>query len=487
MAPAVASGSSLGTKKNPIVISSSEEEDDFEEEVVEATSDEEDDSSSMTSNEPDGETLGSEDTQESFYDAQASPSPSNPSAPLARSGPVPSNDDEFVNPASFSTSSHDLQIRSRAQGGRKNAYMVVLNNYTQEEMEHYLNIGRNLGSHGLQYVIIGREQGASGTPHLQCVFYFNNQRMFNSVRQLLSDRGRLRFPHIEPCRNTFRSIDYCKKEDDFTQFGVPPMDPVAARKKGGEAEKARWKRVRQLANEGNFEEIEDKLYVTQVGNIHKVHMHFRNSLPLPDSALIQAEFFYGPTGCGKSWYAREAFREGGIYPKTPEKWWDNYDREDTVLIDDIDPATAQLLVRDIKVWADHYRFNAPIKGGMINIRPRRIVITSNYTFAELFTKPQDLAPLQRRFNIWRFSPEPFMVGEQHAEQIRHPETGGVIGYRCMETSARGANAAFIMAPQPQPPAPHAIERTETADTMVLEDLADFVCAQAEQEEEEEEE
>jgi len=51
----------------------------------------------------------------------------------------------------------------------------------------------------------------------------------------------------------------------------------------------------------------------------------------------------------------------------------------------------------LKKWADHYKFPAAVKGGQILIRPKRIIITSNYDMESVYERNEDLLPLKRRF------------------------------------------------------------------------------------------
>ena len=71
--------------------------------------------------------------------------------------------------------------------------------------------------------------------------------------------------------------------------------------------------------------------------------------------------------------------------------------EDYVLIDDIEPVH-HVLGHHIKQWADHYPFTAEQKGTSIRIRPKVIVITSNYTIDEIWTGTMAEA-IKRRFIV----------------------------------------------------------------------------------------
>lgn len=72
-------------------------------------------------------------------------------------------------------------------------------------------------SDAVRYGVIGRERGASGTPHLQGFVIFNSNQRFNAVRGLIPGS------HIERARGTsLQARDYCKKENDFTEIGSFP-------------------------------------------------------------------------------------------------------------------------------------------------------------------------------------------------------------------------------------------------------------------------
>lgn len=114
---------------------------------------------------------------------------------------------------------------------------------------------------------------------------------------------------------------------------------------------------------------------------------------------MQCLWISGPTGAGKSWWARNSIGVDGWrwYPKELTKWWCGYNDEEVVILDDVTPEDFEFLNRNLRIWADIYPFMAEKKGGGSIIRPKRIVVTSNYKIQEIFTRRSDREPIERRF------------------------------------------------------------------------------------------
>lgn len=75
------------------------------------------------------------------------------------------------------------------------------------------------GSGCVSYLIFGREVApTTGTPHLQGFVRFNTRKRFANVRGLLPQC------HLTSARGSAQqNRDYCRKDGDFEEFGVPPV------------------------------------------------------------------------------------------------------------------------------------------------------------------------------------------------------------------------------------------------------------------------
>lgn len=78
-------------------------------------------------------------------------------------------------------------------------------------------------------------------------------------------------------------------------------------------------------------------------------------------------WIYGEAGVGKTRWVWENCAHS-LYVKNINKWWDNYNREMYVLIDDWDP-THKILAHHLKNWADRYPFLGEKKGAGRLMRP----------------------------------------------------------------------------------------------------------------------
>lgn len=247
----------------------------------------------------------------------------------------------------------------------------------------------------MEYLIYGREVcPTTGRKHLQGFVCFKQQKRLSALKKMSNGT------HWEVARGSVADNDkYCSKEGDFVTFGTRPLEQGV---KGGEARRLQYVEAYNHAQQGEFDAIEASILLHCYGNIKRIHQDFILSRPLcnlvPDS--VCGLWLCGPPGIGKSYYARELAANAGlsIFSKPLNKWWDGYTNEDLVLLEDVDHFSSGHIGAKLKIWTDEYVFVGEVKGGSIKLRPRGIIVTSNYSIDELW--PNDFSfkqALHRRF------------------------------------------------------------------------------------------
>ena len=274
---------------------------------------------------------------------------------------------------------------------KSRAWCYTLNNYTDEEVEALQGVVER-GETSVEYLCFGKEVGESGTPHLQGYVRFKSQVRMATVKEAVGNRA-----HVEIARgNVQQNLDYCRKDGDFTEVGRRPM----TQSDKGAAEKRRYEDAWEAALEGRMDDIDADLRIRHYSTIKRIRADALNAQALEDTTE-EMLWFTGPSGTGKSRKARDDYP--GLFIKPINKWWDGYTDEDTVLLDDFDKRHS-VLSYHLKIWADRYPFRAEIKGGTVMIRPRRIIVTSNWTPQEIWDEDStgDLEPILRRFKVIHF-------------------------------------------------------------------------------------
>lgn len=88
------------------------------------------------------------------------------------------------------------------------------NNYTDNDVDR-LSAAFDKG--GINYLIFGKEISSTGTPHLQ------GHVSFEEKRRLAYCKDSIGQAHFSVARVLPKSINYCKKDRDFTEYGTSPV------------------------------------------------------------------------------------------------------------------------------------------------------------------------------------------------------------------------------------------------------------------------
>jgi len=228
-----------------------------------------------------------------------------------------------------------------------------------------------------------KEIGSTGNEHWQLFGSFAKKVRLCTVKREICNG------HWEPSRST-AAEQYVFKDDT----AVPNTRFEIGAKKFSRNSAKDWGRIRDLAISGNLKEIGDQepqIFIQNYKTLKQISIDYSTN---PDDLLyLPGVWIVGPPGVGKSYYVRNTYPS--LYIKGQNKWWDGYQNESAVLLDDLD---TKVLGHYLKIWADKYSFVAESKGSSKKIRPDWFIVTSNYKIEELFQDdPILIEALKRRF------------------------------------------------------------------------------------------
>lgn len=259
-------------------------------------------------------------------------------------------------------------------------WCFTVNNYTDADVQTIKCVDYS-------YLVFGYEVGDSGTPHLQGFITFEKNMRLSAVTKLFQ-------AHWTPARGTAeQNFKYCSKQGNFIEEGKRPMS--AAEK--GLKEQHRWSKIKELAKSGKLDDIEPKVYVTHYTTLKKIA---KDNMTKPSNLdTVCGRWYYGPAGTGKTTKAREEFPNAFI--KSRDRWWDGYQGEEVVIMDDMDKYCVALggLLKD---WGDKWSFKAESKGSVEWIRPKQFIVTSQYSIEEIFEDQETRDALNRRYDSKHF-------------------------------------------------------------------------------------
>lgn len=230
-----------------------------------------------------------------------------------------------------------------------------------------------------KYLVYGKEICPdTGKQHLQGTVIFKDAKTETAARKALAGR------HCEPCIDLDKSIEYCKKEGDYQEFGTAPV---------GAGKRTDLDHIREVIKKtGKIREVVNiaKNYqgVRMAEVILKYQEPVRNWKPM-------VKWYWGPTGTGKTKMAMEELEDPYIAMAT-SKWWEGYDAHENVIIDDMRGDFCKF--HELLRMLDRYAYRIETKGGSRQFLAKTIIITSCYPPDKMFDTREDIQQLIRRID-----------------------------------------------------------------------------------------
>lgn len=266
-------------------------------------------------------------------------------------------------------------------------FSVTLNNYTEDDIEAIQAID------GVSRMVLGREVGESGTPHIQGFILFQRAKRWNAVREM----PEFERAHIEVTRVQAALEKYCKKDGDYI---------VIDNRKERRKLQCLADACTAILDRRSLGEVARE-YPSVFVRYHRGLERLASELDAPPRRVPSVIWYYGRTGVGKSRCAEslaealgDAFGWTAYWKSGGYRWWQGYRGQDIVVLDELrgDFCTLHQLLRLL----DRYPLYVENKGGSWHISASCYIITAPFAPPGLYpgksAGSEDLAQLFRRIS-----------------------------------------------------------------------------------------
>lgn len=246
---------------------------------------------------------------------------------------------------------------------RARGWCFTVNNYTKNDVKRLEQLKE------YTYLCYSFEVGEKKeTPHIQGYVYEENKVSF---KKLCSIIPRAHFTKAKGSAQ--QNLKYISKSSEAYEFGTMPRQGL-----DGELVS-----VKKMLDEGStIREVADKhfsaycKYERAIKSYQSLVMDHRKKSPI-------VIYCYGPLGVGKSYYANRAFSDS-VYPKDNTKWWNGYEQQEVVILDDYE-VTPDMSFRFLLKLLDEYPLSVETKmGSFIPFNSKYIIFTADKPLDKMF-------------------------------------------------------------------------------------------------------
>ena len=157
-----------------------------------------------------------------------------------------------------------------------------------------------------------------------------------------------------------------------------------------------WNEIWTSAQKNDLDAIPADIRFRNYNTIKNIAKDFMKP---EDSDHLRGVWIYGPSGSGKSRWVREHSPPEELFPKGCNKWWDGYNSQKIVVLDDLG-LDGVSLTQELKIWTDRYGCILENKGGSVPSQYEWFVVTSQYTIEQIWKDEETRQALNRRFKVF---------------------------------------------------------------------------------------
>lgn len=242
----------------------------------------------------------------------------------------------------------------------------------------------------VSYVLCGMETcPTTSRVHIQGYLQTTKAIRLAQVRKLLPAGA-----HVERALGTTaENVNYCRKEGQWKELG---QARCLTRASAATAKLTTdYASVISLAKKGLIDSIAQDYPRDFLLRYQTIKAIAKDYQPTPsESPNVRGVWIVGAAGVGKSRLARQIYKP--FYAKMANKWFDGYQDEPYIILDDVGHDQAKSLTYHLKIWTDRYPFVAEIKNGSKMIAPLGFILTSQYEIEDLWSDSESRDALKRR-------------------------------------------------------------------------------------------
>lgn len=272
-------------------------------------------------------------------------------------------------------------------------WCVTWNNPENDLMVNFELVSDVLDGSGIvSYATWQLEAGTNGTPHFQMYIEFNKPVRMSAVKKMLH-----KSVHCEiRAGSRAQAREYCRKEDSRL---AGPFEYGEWREET-QGKRSDLQAIVDCAKEGkSLRETYDIVGASVFRNakyFDRARITFGLDKPRVEPVVI---VHWGESGTGKTHDAVSGLEPTDYFIKAPGKWWDGYEGQRVVIIDDVQVyigAAGNDYHGFLLQLLDKYSFRVEIKGGTVPFTSEKIILTSNVHPGGWFPDVTNKKPLYRR-------------------------------------------------------------------------------------------
>lgn len=282
-----------------------------------------------------------------------------------------------------------LSMSKKFENFKSSSFVLTLHNYSKETIKAIKAIP-------CKAIIAGKEVGEKGeTPHVQMAISFGKRQV--RAKALMKSLKTHCVP--QKMRGKWSDQSYCFKEGNLIRM-------EDNRKQGERNDIVEFRdAIKRGATDA---QLLDQMpgscakFPRFITFSRKAFME-EKAQDLPRNNKKTHFYLWGESNAGKSTWVADNFP--GFYEKSDTKWWDDYNGEEVVVIDDPRKANASFLFGFLKRWCNERKVRVEMKGASALIRFKTMVITANESPEDFFGDAYEDDAFTNRFNVIKFTRE----------------------------------------------------------------------------------